>query len=52
MVAGFDVVPALLVPHDRRDRVGLDDQVPGHPPGLFGRLLGGGLVGITDGNQI
>ena len=44
------VVLALLVPHDHRDRVGLDDQVLGQPPCLVGGGIRGRFIWIADGD--
>src|SRR5690348_4893838 len=52
VVTGVRVVLAFPVPHDHRDGVGLDDQVLGQPPRLGGSLVGGGLVGVTDRDQV
>jgi hypothetical protein len=52
VVAGVRVELALLVAHDHRDRVGLDDQVLGQPPGFVGGGVRRGLVGVTDRDQV
>jgi hypothetical protein len=52
VVTGVHVVLALLIADDDRDRVRLDDQIPGQPPCLFGRFLSGGLVRVTNRDQI
>src|SRR5690348_1439236 len=52
MMAGVRVVLSLLVPHDHRDRVGLDDQVLGQPSCLGGGIVRGRLVGVADRDQV
>jgi hypothetical protein len=52
MVAGVDVVAAVRVPHDHRDRVRLDDQVLGQPACLIGSGLRGRLIRVSDSDQI
>jgi hypothetical protein len=43
-MAGADVVLAVRIPADHRDRAGLDDQIPGEPA----RLVRGGFGGVSD----
>src|SRR6266567_1023121 len=43
---------SIPVPDDRRDGVGLDDEIPREPARLLGGGLGGGLVGVADGDQV
>src|SRR5262249_36894180 len=43
---------ALAVPHDRCDRVGLDDEVPRQSPCLLGGCFGRGLIGVPDSDQL
>jgi len=52
VVAGVHVVVAVGVSHDHRDRVRLDDEVPGQLPRLVGSGLGGRLVGVSNRDQI
>jgi len=52
VVAGVHVVIAGFVPHDHGDRIRLDDEVPGKLPCLVGGGLGGGLVGVSDRDQV
>jgi len=52
VVAGRDVITAVLVPRDHRDRVRLDDQVGGQPPRLISGSERGRLIRIPDGDQI
>jgi len=52
VMVGVDVVAAVFVPHDHRDRVRLDDQIPGQPTRLVGGGFGSRLVWISDGNQV
>src|SRR5262249_30637375 len=52
VVAGGDVVAAVWVPRDHRDRVGLDDHVGGQPPRLIGGVVRGGFMWVSDGDQI
>src|SRR5262249_14274202 len=52
VMAGVDVVAAVLVADDHRDRVRLDDQVPGQPARLLGRGLRGRLILVPDGDQV
>jgi hypothetical protein len=47
-MAGVDVVLAVRIPPDHRDRVGLDDQIPGEPARLVRGGFGGGLAGVSD----
>ena len=49
---GMHVIAAVGVPDDYRDRVGLDNQVLGQLPRLVGGGLGGGLVGLSDRDQV
>jgi hypothetical protein len=51
-MVGVDVVTAVFVPHDHRDRVGLDDQVPGQLACLVGRGIRGRLIRVSDGDQV
>jgi hypothetical protein len=51
-VVGRDVVAAVFVVDEHRDRVRLDDQVLGQPPRLVGGRCRGGLVRVPDGDQI
>ena len=44
-MAGVDVVLAVRIPPGHRDRVGLDDQIPGERARLVRGGFGGGLVG-------
>jgi hypothetical protein len=44
VMAGVDVVLAVRIPPGHRDRVGLDDQIPGEPA----RLVRGGFGGVSD----
>jgi hypothetical protein len=48
----LDVVPAVVVAHDHRDRIRLDDQVAGEPSCLIGGGVRGRLIWISDGDQI
>jgi hypothetical protein len=52
VMTGVDVVLAFLVTDDHSDRIRLDDQVPRQPPRLFGGELGGGLVRVSDRDQV
>jgi hypothetical protein len=52
VMAGVDGVTAPFVPHDHRDRVGLDDQIVGQPACLAGGGLRGRLIRVPDGDQI
>src|SRR5579875_3720969 len=52
VMSGLDVVSALPVPHDGRDRIRLDDEVPGEGAGLIGGERRGGLVRIADDDQV
>jgi hypothetical protein len=45
-----DVVTAVFVPHDHRDRVRLDDQVLSQPARLVGGSFRGCLIRVSDGN--
>jgi hypothetical protein len=51
-MAGVDAVAAVLVPHDHRDRVWLDNQITGQPACLIGRGFRGCLIRVSDGDQI
>src|SRR5690242_10164318 len=51
VVTGVDVIAAVFIPHDHRDRVRLDDQVLGQPPGLVGGGIRGRHVRVSDGDQ-
>src|SRR5690242_13521523 len=52
VVTGVDVIAAIFIPHDHRDRVRLDDQVLGQPPGLVGGSVRGRHVRVSDGDQV
>ena len=52
VVAGVHVVIAFGVPDDHGDRIGLDDEVFGELACLVGGRLGGGLVGVSDRDQV
>jgi hypothetical protein len=52
VMAGADVVPALFVPHDHRDRARLDDQIVGQRACLAAAGFRGRLIRVPDGDQI
>jgi hypothetical protein len=52
VVVGDDADLPLLVADDRRDRVGLDEQLVLQPLGLVHRRQRGGLVRVPDRDQV
>src|SRR5215216_2291211 len=52
VVVGDDPDLSLLVPDDRRHRVGLDDKLMLQPLGLIHRRQRGGLVRVPDRDQV
>lgn len=52
MVSGVNVIRAIGVPDDSRDRVGLDDEIFGEPVRFGGGGVGGCDIGVPDDDQI
>jgi hypothetical protein len=50
MVSGADVVAAVRIPHDHRDRVRLNDQISGKAACLIGGGIRGRFIWIADGD--
>jgi hypothetical protein len=52
VMGGVDVVAAVRVPHDHRDRVRLDDQVGCQAACLAGGGVRGRFIRVSDGDQV